>query len=275
MTIMHGGIDARHATEVRAGSRFEFGRNWSRFLTDLDERRIRQVEQSLCRTLGIESLHGQRFLDIGSGSGIFSLAARRLGAKVHSFDYDPASVACTAELKARYFKDDPMWQVESGSVLDENYLASLGVFDFVYSWGVLHHTGQMQQAFLNVIPRVAARGRLFIAIYNDQGLASRYWLLVKQGFNRSRLLKYLLIAVHMPYLFGLRWLVRTLSGNLHLERGMSLWHDMLDWLGGYSFEVASPEAVFRVFHSHGFTLEELKTCRGRMGCNEFVFRRPA
>jgi len=29
-----------------------------------------------------------------------------LGARVHSFDYDPQSVACTAELKRRYFEGD-------------------------------------------------------------------------------------------------------------------------------------------------------------------------
>ncbi len=263
----------RHADEVRAGSRFEFGRNWLRFLAGLDEDRILQAEQSLRRMLGVEHLRGSRFLDIGSGSGLFSLAARRLGASVHSFDYDPQSVACTQALRTRYFGEDPNWRVESGSVLDEAYLAGLGEFDVVYSWGVLHHTGDMHQAFLNAIPKVAADGRLFIAVYNDQGLPSRYWWHVKRGFNRSAILKILLVAVHAPYLFGLRWLVRATSGRRTLERGMSLWYDMIDWLGGYPFEVATPEAVFVTFRGHGFTLDALKTCRGRMGCNEFVFRR--
>lgn len=54
---------------------------------------------------------------------------------------------------------------------------------------------------------------------------------------------------------------------------MSLWYDMIDWLGGYPFEVATPEAIFRFFRDAGFVLEELRTCGGRMGCNEFVFRR--
>jgi len=268
-------MSSRQTEEIKAGSRFAFGENWSRFLTELDDDRIHQAEQSLCDMLKVKALQGKRFLDIGSGSGLFSLAARRLGATVHSFDFDPQSVACTNELKIRYFPSDPQWNVEQGSALDEKYISGLGRFDVVYSWGVLHHTGQMYKAFLSVIPTVATNGQLFIAIYNDQGLTSRYWALVKSVYNKNKIARYFLVVVHTPYLFGIRWLVRALTGRLSLERGMSLWHDMIDWLGGYPFEVAKPEAVFRFFQDEGFTLEELKTCGGRMGCNEFVFRRQA
>jgi 2-polyprenyl-3-methyl-5-hydroxy-6-metoxy-1,4-benzoquinol methylase len=108
--------------------------------------------------LKVERLDGKSFLDIGSGSGLFSLAARRLGARVHSFDYDQQSVACTAELRRRYFPSAGDWVVERGSALDRDYLARLGTFDVVYSWGVLHHTGDMWRALENVKPLVAERG---------------------------------------------------------------------------------------------------------------------
>src|SRR5207302_4892266 len=108
------------ATEIREGQRFEFGKNWSRFLAILDEQRIYEAERSLGKMLGGTNLKGKSFLDIGSGSGLFSLAARRLGAHVHSFDYDPKSVACTRELKRRFFSEDKNWRIEQGSVLDKN-----------------------------------------------------------------------------------------------------------------------------------------------------------
>src|SRR3712207_117545 len=122
-----------HAAEVARGERFEFGENWSRFLELLADGRIARAEESLKAMLEVSDLSGKSFLDIGSGSGLFSLAARRLGARVHSFDFDPRSVACAAELRRRYFPSDADWKVEEGSALDEAYVKSLGQFDVVYS----------------------------------------------------------------------------------------------------------------------------------------------
>jgi 2-polyprenyl-3-methyl-5-hydroxy-6-metoxy-1,4-benzoquinol methylase len=147
-----GGIDDKN--------RFSFGANWERFLTVLDENRIMEAERSLRQMLQVEQLEGKRFLDIGSGSGLFSLSARRLGAVVHSFDYDPQSVACTSELRRRYSFEDKDWVVEQGSALDSVYLESLGAFDIVYSWGVLHHTGAMWLGIENAIGRVAGGGAI-------------------------------------------------------------------------------------------------------------------
>src|SRR5438105_14631738 len=100
---------ASHATEVKLRSRFGFGRNWGRFLTLISPERIADAENSLKEKLGLEDLTGHSLLDAGSGSGLFSLAARRLGATVTSFDFDPESVACTRELRRRYARDDPNW----------------------------------------------------------------------------------------------------------------------------------------------------------------------
>ncbi|MGQ0760410.1 MAG: class I SAM-dependent methyltransferase [Acidobacteriota bacterium] len=173
-----------HAIEVAERQRFKFGENWSRFLGVLDDERIARARASLSAMLEVETLEGQSFLDIGSGSGLFSLAARQLGARVHSLDYDPRSVACTRELRRRYFNNDPEWTIEEGSALDRGYVQSLGEFDIVYSWGVLHHTGDMWQALANAALPVAADGKLFIAIYNDLGSRSRRWTWIKKTYNR-------------------------------------------------------------------------------------------
>ncbi len=273
----------QHSQEVQRGERFEFGDNWRQFLSVLNEERIIEAERSLRAMLGKDTLSGLRFIDIGSGSGLFSLAARRLGAAVFSFDYDPQSVACTAELKRRYFFEDNDWQVEQGSALDDQYLAKLGKFDVVYSWGVLHHTGEMWKALKNVMPLIANQGTLFIAIYNDQGGPSRRWLAAKRFYNRSpgwlRKLMVLSIAGYWELNFVLIRLVRGQNPlpfkdwKLREERGMSVWHDWVDWIGGYPFEVAKPEQIFDFYRDRGFILTKLKTCGGGIGCNEFVFRK--
>src|SRR5689334_10674413 len=150
-----------------AAKRFEFGKNWRQYLSVLDEERVYEAERSIRDLLGVSDLEGRSFLDIGSGSGLFSLAAHRLGAQVHSFDYDADSVSCTAELRRRYGGSDREWIVERGSILDIDYARSLGRFDFVYAWGVLHHTGAMWTALANAGALVAPGGMLAIAIYND------------------------------------------------------------------------------------------------------------
>lgn len=263
-------------------TRFAFGKNWAKFLSCLDEKRILEAEKSLQNKLGITRLDGKTFLDIGSGSGLFSLAAYRLGAKVHSFDYDQDSVNCTLYLKQHFAADADNWTVEQGSVLDQEFLKKFGQVDIVYSWGVLHHTGNMYQAFANVIDLVKPNGSLFISIYNDQGNASRRWKWIKEKYNNSGLVGKTLLAL---YTFFRQWtltMARDLlkSGNPlktwwaygNNNRGMSAYHDVIDWVGGYPFEVAKPEEVFLFFcKNRNFVLERLQTCAGGIGCNEFVF----
>ena len=271
----------RHAEEVASGRRFEFGKNWARFLAAHRIEHLGQADESLKTMLGLQSLAGKTFLDIGSGSGLFSLAARRLGARVRSFDYDPHSVACAGELKRRYAEGDEGWVIEEGSVLDREYLARLGRFDIVYSWGVLHHTGDMWTALANVVPLVKEGGTLFISIYNDQGAASRRWEAIKRLYNRlPRGLRFLVLVPALLQLWWTRWLKDLLRGRplkswrtYQRNRGMSPWPDCVDWVGGYPFEVAKPEQIFRFYRDRGFTLREMTTQGGDLGCNEYLFAR--
>ncbi len=268
----------------RPGRRFGFGSNWRRFLAVLDDERIVEAEGSLRTMMGLDRLAGKTFVDVGCGSGLFSLAAMRLGAaRVHSFDYDMESVACAEELRRRHFPSADTWSIEIGDVLDADYVKKLGEWDIVYSWGVLHHTGDVWQALENAMSLVAEPGLLFISIYNDQGRRSRVWRRIKVAYNSGSVMR---MAILTAFAFGL-----TVRGLLvdavrlrnpvsryreyKRARGMSMVHDWVDWLGGYPFEVARPESVFEFCRGRGFVLEKLRTCGGGLGCNEFVFSKPS
>lgn len=271
-----------NAAEIARGDRFEFGQNWSQFLPIIDEERIQQAETSLREMLEVDSLSGKTFLDIGSGSGLFSLAARRLGARVHSFDFDPKSVYCTTELRKNYFRDDESWKVQEASVLDGEFMKSLGQYDVVYSWGVLHHTGNLWTAMEHAQQRVAPEGKLFIALYNDTGSQSARWHWIKKTYNG-------LPGILRSPFAAVVWLpnelkliaksVLTLNPKHYTDswtqyqknRGMTKWRDIIDWVGGYPYEVSTPDEVFDFARERGFLLTKLKCGRVGLGCNEFVF----
>lgn len=272
---------AEHGAQVRDGQRFEFGKNWLGFVRLVDDERIAEAQASLREYLG--DIAGETFLDIGSGSGLFSLAARRMGARVQSFDYDPSSVEATRILRQRCQPDDPDWTVVgAGSVLDRAFLGSLGQFDVVYAWGVLHHTGDLWSALGNVIDVVKPGGRLYLSVYNYQHYLSGFNTRMKKAYVGSGRVGKAVIGGSYVAFQASKGFVKDVAllrnplrryAEKKKARGMSMWHDWIDWVGGYPFEVAKPEEVFEFFYARGFSLCKLQTCGGGLGCNEFVFRR--
>ncbi len=277
--------DDRNVTDDNAGDlRFEFGQNWHGFLSSIDDERIEEATRSLREKLRVDSLQGLRFFDFGSGSGLFSLAAHRLGADVLSVDFDHESVACTRQLREQFAPTASSWQVQQGSVLDQEFMRGCGQADVVYSWGVVHHTGNMRQAIENVANAVKPGGRLFLAIYNDQGGASRRWHAIKRLYNRLPSFMRPVLVFFVAGFYETKFAVaRALRLQNPLpfadwrakkrDRGMSVWHDWVDWIGGLPFEVASPEEVIVPLRDREFIIENLRTVRGGWGCNEYVFVR--
>ena len=262
------------------GRRFRFGANWTRFLATVDADSIRSAEDGLRQLLGKSQLVGLTFLDVGCGSGLSSLAARNLGARVHAFDFDPESVEASNALKAKTRHADHDWTIERGDVLDRAYVAQLGRFDIVYSWGVLHHTGAMWEAVENTVGLVAPAGELALALYNDQGRKSRAALSMKSRYvDSGRLGRAMLLAryVGVTRARAMAVTIRDRRNPLarygERSRGMSWWSDAVDWVGGYPFEVAKPEEVLSAVRPHGFELEWMRTIGGGSGNNEYRFVR--
>lgn len=280
---------------AEAPARFAFGANWRRYVSRLSSEQAQAAQKSLERVFGVDGLRGKTFLDLGCGSGLFSLAAHRLGARVTSVDIDPDSVECAEELRRREQTDDDRWIIQTGSALDEAGLSQLGTFDVVYSWGVLHHTGSMWPAIDLAAQRVAPGGLFWLAIYNDQGTLSSLWRWIKQIYvHLPRWLQTPYVVLVGGVYYGQRVFTRLVlfllasllkRNELHVPtqalsarqaaRGMSRCTDLVDWIGGYPFEVAKPEDILHFLRERGFRLEQLRTCGGGLGCNEFIFVRDA
>ncbi|HUY14157.1 MAG TPA: class I SAM-dependent methyltransferase [Terriglobia bacterium] len=261
---------------------FSFGRNWQDFLEKhLTPGREQRALQSICEFLEVEDLKDRSFLDIGCGSGLFSLAAHRLGAQsIFSLDVDPFSVQCCQELKRR--AGNPQnWTVEEGSILDATLLDHLPSADIVYAWGSLHHTGNMWQAIRNAASRVKKGGLFYVTIYNrvEGRKGSEFWLRVKKRYNSSSTL----VKRSMEWAYMLRFgLLSSLASfkspakfvrDYGRERGMSYWTDVRDWLGGYPYEFASVHEMFRFCTRElGMEMVNLRATN-TTGTNDFLFRK--
>ncbi len=267
---------------------FAFGKNWGTFINNyITQDCILEAKKSIVEFLGKENLEGKTFIDVGCGSGLFSLVAYQLGAsEIFSFDADSGSVECCQSLRENAGCPDN-WRIENGSILDGGFVQNQKKYDIVYSWGVLHHTGNMWKAIKNTAMLVSENGHLFMAIYNKaDGLSlypdgrfgpSAFWEKEKKLYSSMPLFIQNLIDYHVMIILIILY-VLTFNNPLKKikmhkkHRGMSWRVDIKDWLGGYPYEYASVAEVFRFVKKLGFTLENLRCNNGLLN-NEYLFKK--
>lgn len=259
---------------------FSFGRNWRKYLDKLDTERLDQARASLRTSLDGLDLGERTFIDAGCGSGVFSLSALELGAReVLSVDIDPNSIACARTLRARS-QHAERWHVVQGSLMSPAFVSSLPPADVVYCWGVLHHTGAMWEAIDNVTSLVRPGGTLLLALYRAP-THIRLHMALKRLYNRTPpFTRPALQAAYAGALVAHQAVTRRVTPWSYVRdygrrsRGMSLWRDAEDWLGGLPCEFATGDDVRRFLEPRGFRL--IRSLEGDPGANgEHLLRREA
>lgn len=250
---------------------FKFGENWASFSLQLQEEQIEIAMSSLESLFGKGTLIGKSFLDIGCGSGIFAIAAARLGAAtVLGLDADPVSISTSQANAEHWFQgESSRLSFQLLSALDTPKMESLGKFDIVYSWGVLHHTGNMSLALKNSARLVRDHGLLMIAIYNRHW-SSLPWKFIKWLYNRVGAFgQKIFIWILTPIILIAKFLV-TFKNPLKVRRGMDFMHNIIDWVGGYPYEYASVREMTETLQKLGFEMILVRPAKIPTACNEFV-----
>lgn len=258
---------------------FAFGENWSNFSENIDDAKIQEALNGFTELCPPEKVKGKTLIDIGSGSGLHSLSALRLGAKhVTAFDIDENSVNTTRSVLDKHWDNDN-YDVQIANILVN---PPTETFDIVYSWGVLHHTGAMWDAINNASKCVKDNGNFILAIYTKTRFCN-FWEKEKKLFTKApRLIKTLMTSIYSALLI-LRYLAKGKNPykeikNYNQYRGMSWWHDRVDWLGGWPYESASAEEIIAFMKERGFELEHSQNTAPPIGllgtgCGEYVFKK--
>jgi SAM-dependent methyltransferase len=263
---------------MNMSNQFDFGKNWKNYseyaLSDVKIENARQHFNCLFENIDLKN---KTFLDIGFGQGLSLLIATERSAKTMGCDINPLCKEVLEHNKTKFNTPPEEIPVIVGSILDNSIVDKLLklnnglLFDIVHSWGVLHHTGNMWKAIDTAKELVNKDGILVLAIYNKH-FSSKLWLKIKKLYNNSsRMIKAILLTFYLPLIF-LRYLL-IFQNPLKLPRGMSLYYDAIDWLGGYPYEYASVGEISDYMSKDGFTKVKIVRTKGFTGCNEFIFRK--
>src|SRR5262249_49562096 len=120
---------------------------------------------------------GKRVLEIGCGMGTMAMNWAQHGARITAVDLNPVAVAQTAS-RFQLFKLDANFLQE-----DANFLSFKDeTFDYIYSWGVLHHSPNLGQSIREVFRVLRSKGEFGIMLYNRKSFLYWHNILYLEGF---------------------------------------------------------------------------------------------
>ena len=264
-------------------SHFAFGKNWLDYARKIDEGKISQAMSDLCQLSGRQRFDGLSFLDIGCGSGLSALAAVRLGAsRVTGVDIDPDSVQAASSVFARFAPEFPA-DFKVRSVFDMT-AAEFGSFDIVYSWGVLHHTGDMERAIEAAGALVKPGGEFYLALYRKTPFCGM-WRGIKRWYSKAPPSSQR--RARSTYIFLRKAVLRMKRQDFdayvqgYARRGMDFYNDVHDWLGGYPYQSIDPDTCHALLTRFGFAVDRefVRNSSGPLrgllgsGCDQYAFHR--
>ncbi len=233
---------------------FAFGKNWFSFLETVDETSIAKAKEGLTELIPPTALDKATFLDIGCGSGLSTLAAIESGVNnVLAIDIDPDSIHATKKLLHKMGLEQNV-DVQLKSIFDLR-TDDVGAFDIVYSWGVLHHSGDMWTAIRIASSMVADNGLFVLAIYTRTHCCTA-WKYIKRFYSKSPQFIQKLCRGIYKLLFYSKLLCTGKSPLQYIrnysQRGMNFHIDVHDWIGGYPYESATPEEILSFMNQLDF-----------------------
>lgn len=137
----------------------------------IEEHRYR-IEPFIHAIAQFTRFRGQRMLEVGVGAGTDHLQWARAGLECHGVDLTDAGIATTRRHLAYYGLSSDLRRADA-----EHLPFADGLFDLVYSWGVIHHS-QSPEKVIREIHRVLKPGGCFVGmLYGRHSiLALKKWL---------------------------------------------------------------------------------------------------
>ena len=153
------------------------------FFREIDRRifdpHMRLTEDARGRPFGLfvdfDALRGKDVLDVGCGSGIATQMLAEAGANVTAVDLTDWAVETTRRRLAAFGLEGDVRREDAEQLpfADES-------FDLVFSWGVIHHSSDMDRALAELVRVCRRGGRIVIMVYHRHSL----FFLVYRGFQR-------------------------------------------------------------------------------------------
>jgi len=152
------------------------------FFADVDARflewnRPLHGERPFERIFPYDRHRGGRVLEVGCGMGTMASCWARQGARVTAVDLNPTAVAQTKRRFELLGLEGDVRQADARRLPFDD-----GTFDYVWSWGVLHHSPDLGESLRELLRVTRPGGGFGVMVYHRRSLLHWYMTQYVEGF---------------------------------------------------------------------------------------------